>query len=198
MPTLVYDTETTSLVLSKEKPSHPDQPHLVELGCILFNDKNEECAQVGVIVKPDGFTIPESAAAVHGITTEMALQLGIPLIIALAIFSNLAKIATRHVAHNIDFDIKVMMAEFHRMGKPFPPLNARCTKDMAEPITRLPPTERMIEKNMGHKFKSPKLVECTQFLFGEEIVGAHSALADAKACARVFFELERRVNAAKS
>jgi DNA polymerase-3 subunit epsilon len=46
------------------------------------------------------------------------------------------------------------------------------------------------------KWKPPNLGECYRFLFEEELVGAHGALTDAKACARVYFELQRRLNPA--
>lgn len=192
MKTLAFDSETTGFVLDNEKPAHPGQPHLVEFGCVLYDHGSAEKATVNVIIRPDGWIISDSASAVHGITTEMAYDLGIPLMVVAALFSNLAKQSDRQVGHNIQFDIKVMMAEFHRINRPFPPMNPRCTKDLAEPVLRLPPTERMKAKGMGHKFKSPTLTECWRFLFDEELVGAHGALTDARACARVLFELERR------
>lgn len=192
MSTLVFDTETTGFVLDKKPPSHPEQPYLVELGCVLYDDNAIERACINLIVKPDGWTIPKSASDVHGITTEMANDLGVPLVVALAAFSHLAKAATNHVGHNIQFDLKVMQAQFYRLGKPFPTMNPRCTKDMAEPIMKLPPTQRMIDAHMGHKFKSPNLTECIRFFFDEELIGAHGAIADTRACARVYFEILRR------
>jgi DNA polymerase-3 subunit epsilon len=38
-------------------------------------------------------------------------------------------------------------------------------------------------------FKDPKLSEAYQFMFGEELVGAHDAFVDTEACARVYFWL---------
>ncbi len=190
--TLVYDTETSGLTLTREKPSHPEQPHLVQLGCALYDEAQYERAYVSLIIKPAGWTIPPGAADVHGITTEMAHDLGVPLLVALALFSNMAKAAATHVAHNADFDIKVLMAAFHRVNRPFPPINSRCTKDLADPYTKMPPTERMVAAGFGWKNKPPKLIECVKFFFNEELPGAHDALVDARACARVFFEIERR------
>ena len=191
MITLAFDTETDKLVLPKQKPTHPDQPHLVELGCVLY-DGDVERVTVNFIVDPQDRTIPDEAANVHGITTATARRLSIPLIVACAVFSHLAKLSDRQVGHNIEFDIKVLMAEFHRLNRPFPATNPRCTKNMAEPVLQLPPTERMLATGMGHKFKSPTLTECWRFLFDEDLVGAHGALTDARACARVLFELEKR------
>jgi DNA polymerase-3 subunit epsilon len=40
-----------------------------------------------------------------------------------------------------------------------------------------------------NKPKPPKLSECIQFFFNEELVGAHDALVDVRACVRVFRHL---------
>ncbi len=199
MITLAFDTETTGFVLDRELPSHPNQPYLVELGCALYDHDNKERVAIDLIIKPEGYAaIPKSASDVHGITTETATAMGVPLVVACAVFSNIVKLADRVVGHNLQFDLKVMQAQFHRLGRPFPAINPLCTKEIAEPLCRLPPTERMLKAGMGHKFKSPTLTECWQFFFDEELVGAHGALVDARACARVLFEVERRRRAAHS
>jgi DNA polymerase-3 subunit epsilon len=189
---LAFDSETDGLTLTREKPSHPRQPHLVQLGCLLFDKDGLERGTISLIIKPDGWIIPPGAIEAHGITNEMAHDLGVPLIVALAIFNHLVKISSTHVAHNVDFDIKVLMAAFHRANRPFPAMNPRCTKDLADPIMKMPPTEKMVAAGFGWKTKPPKLVECVKFFFNEDLPGAHDALVDARACARVFFEIERR------
>lgn len=189
---LAFDSETSGLTITREKPTHPGQPHLVQLGCSLYDEDQVERSYISLIIKPTGWTIPQGAAEVHGITTEMANDLGVPLVVALATFNHLVKASHTHIAHNSDFDIKVMLAAFHRANRPFPPINPRCTKDLADPIMKMPPTERMVAAGFGWKTKPPKLIECMKFFFDEELPGAHDALVDARACARVFFEIERR------
>lgn len=189
---LVADTETSGLTLGREKPSHPGQPNLVQLACIMFTDTGKEIGSLSVIIKPDGWTIPDEAAAVHGINTEMATLVGIPLLAALAVFNHMVKAADVVVAHNAEFDLKILMTAFHRVNRPFPYMNPRCTKDMADPIMRMPPTEKMIAAGFGWKTKPPKLIECIKYFFDEDLEGAHDALVDTRACARVFFEIERR------
>ena len=192
MSVWVFDTETTGFVQPKLPPEHPSQPHLVQLGGVLYDDSGHERASMDLTIKPEGWEIPSKASDVHGITPAIADRHGIPLIVALALFSNLAKLARHHVGHNIEFDMKVMAAAFHRVNRPMPAMNPRCTKDMADPILKLPPTEKMINAGFGHKFKPPTLTECVRFFFDEQLVGAHSAVIDARACGRVYFELLRR------
>ena len=41
-------------------------------------------------------------------------------------------------------------------------------------------------------YKPPNLAEALKFFTGDDHVGAHRAMADAEACARVFFALRQR------
>jgi DNA polymerase-3 subunit epsilon len=86
-----------------------------------------------------------------------------------------------------------MTAAFHRAGKTdvMPALNPRCTQALSSPLLNLPPSERMRAAGFS-KPKPPKLSESYQFFFNEELVGAHDALVDARACARVYLELVKR------
>jgi DNA polymerase-3 subunit epsilon len=151
---------------------------------------NERC-YASIIVKPDGWAIPDESARVHGITTALATEVGLPAVFAAATFSQFVKLADVVVGHNIAFDVKMMQCEFYRLGRQFPPFTTRCTKEMAEPVLRLPPTERMVAAGYGNKFKPPTLTECFDFLFNEELPGAHDALVDARASVRVYFELTK-------
>lgn len=192
-PFLAFDSETTGLVNSREPPSHPSQPHLVQLAAIIWDlDADRELSSISLIVKPDGYEIPRGASDVHGITTETARAVGVPLVVALAAFNHLLRATSDHVAHNSDFDVKVLLAAYHRVGRPVAPINPKCTKNLAEPLLKLPPTPRMIETGYGHKFKAPTLTECVRFFFDEDLSGAHDALVDARACARVYREILRR------
>ncbi|AOW48412.1 3'-5' exonuclease family protein [Acetobacter ascendens] len=63
-----------------------------------------------------------------------------------------------------------------------------CTMDAAAPLVNLPPTARMIAAGID-KPKAPKLEECIKHFFNEELKGAHDAMVDVRACARLFFHL---------
>lgn len=194
---LFFDTETDGLVNPNQDHTHPSQPHLVQLGMVLCDESGAEWSTVELIVRPDGYVIPDGAARVHGITTAIARSAGVPLAIAVATFTNLRSIAAGIVAHNLPFDETVMKASIHRTGRTpsHPgPSNRQCTMTLASPVCAIPPTEKM--KAAGfNKFKQPSLTEAHKHLFGEEFKGAHGALADARACCRVFFELKRRAEA---
>ena len=170
---------------------HPSQPHLVQLGCLLIDDSGAEWATLELIVKPEGYVIPNRAAAVHGVTTELARAVGVPLLIAVAAFTNLRAIATRLVAHNMEFDDLVMRAAIHRTGrKPAHPGPGEwfCTMRAAGPIMELPPTARMLAAGYD-KWKPPNLMEAHEHFTGSKFEGAHGALSDARACAKVYAAL---------
>jgi DNA polymerase-3 subunit epsilon len=183
---LAFDTETDGI----------HDPRLVELGAVLIEDHPDgprERACVSLIVRPDGYEIPDAAARVHGISTATALACGVPLVVAVSALTNLWAAASVRVAYNLEFDDRVIdnalraLSRASTLAKP-PGL---CTKELAAPILDLPPTERMRQFGHGDKPKSPSLRECYQHFFGEDVPGAHSALADARACARVYLEILR-------
>ncbi len=190
---LFLDTETSGLVHRDLPHDHPAQPDLVQLGLVLCDDEGAERASLELIVRPEGYLIPRSAADVHGITTADALRCGFKLQTAVSLFYGFRAQADRIVGHNLDFDERVLATATFRAGRPAGslPVERACTAEICEPVLRLPPTARMKATGFGNKFKKPSLAECYRGFFGEELVGAHGALVDARACARVYFHVAR-------
>jgi DNA polymerase-3 subunit epsilon len=194
MYTLVLDTETSGLPPRGMKPEDPNYPRIVELAVSLIDREGIEVAAAGFIIKPDGWTIPESLTKIHGISTEQAQEIGVPIALAVASLTNLARVAGEIVGHNIMFDIGMARSELHRLGRSASLADHSfvCTAELGEPVCQLPPTERMKAAGYGDKFKKPNLTELHRFLFNEDFSGAHRALADVRACARCLIEIRRR------
>lgn len=190
---LFFDTETTGIWDRRLPPDHPQQPHIVQLACLLTEDDGEERAAVNLIVRPDGWDIPSGASAIHGITTEIAQRCGISEAMAVACWDRLGQVSDTLVAHNIEFDWGVMETAASRTGAcrkeggKIP--NLFCTMKAATPILNMPPTSRMLAVGIN-KPKPPKLEECVQFWFSEKHEKAHDALADVRACARIYFHMK--------
>lgn len=200
MIVMVFDTETTGVLNRRLPVTHASQPDVVQVGAILRCDETGRVyGELNLIVKPEGrFTVPAEAARVHGITTETAEQFGVPLIIAMAAFNNLAKGADAFVGHNIEFDVGIMTKAYSLVNKPHPfdSKPAICTKDGMDPIMKLPPTERMKQFGHGNKFKAPNLTEAYGFVTnGGTFDGAHDAMADVRATC-VVYDWMRRAQAA--
>lgn len=192
---LFYDTETTGLPLFKEPSEHPDQPHIVQVAAFLVDlDTRETLASMDVIIRPDGWTIPDDVAAIHGITTKRAQDFGIPEDQAIDMLLALHNNATVRIAHNEPFDARIVRIGAKRFIDPHSPEgellfsdewktgNAECTAQLSRPILQLPPTAKM-----KGGFKTPTLMEAYQHFFGQEFPGQHTARGDALACMRVVY-----------
>ena len=189
---LFFDTETTGFVHHDLPLGHPDQPHLVQLAALLCQDDGTVRGEINLIVEPFGYEIPEAASRVHGITTEIAQQCGVPLIAAAFAFFRLRAKAHTIVAHNIKFDGLVMDIEQERMPvRIYPdwPTRFVCTMESSAPIINIPPTPKMLAKGMT-KPKNPTMMEAYNHFFGHNFEGAHDAMADVIACKSVFFKLQ--------
>jgi len=194
---IFYDTETTGLINYKAPLFDENQPTIVQIAAIVTTETGEECAALKLMVNPGTREVCPEAEAATGISTELARSLGVDLEDALFMWRGLYKQAETAIAHNERFDFTIMSIAHKRAGtvtsrawdnKAHP--NRLCTMKMATPILNLPPTEKMIKAGIK-KPKSPKLSECVQFFFKEELEGAHDALIDVRACARVYFEMKR-------
>lgn len=193
-----YDSETTGLPLFKEPSEHPDQPHIVQLAGLLVDlDTRETLASMDVIVRPDGWTIPDDVAAIHGITTEMASDLGVPEAVAIEMLLNLASNAPVRIGHNEPFDARIVRIGMKRYidprfsAAPSAPSDtwkagqSECTALLTRSICQLPPTAKM-----KGGFKTPTLLEAYQHFFGQDFPGQHSARGDALGCMRVYFAIQ--------
>lgn len=189
-----YDTETTGLPLFKQPSEHPDQPHIVQLGaCLVDIDTRKVLSTIDVMCKPDGWLIPDEVAAIHGITTEMAGDLGVPESLAVEMLLDLVGERTR-IGHNEPFDARVVRIACMRHFEPsqadaWKDGDAECTALLATPILKIPPTDRM--KSAGFtKFKTANLREAVLHFTGKPLENAHSALADVHGCMSVWFAIK--------
>jgi DNA polymerase III subunit epsilon len=188
---LFLDTETTGLPNRRSAPLYylSNWPRLVEIAWIECNESGTVESEYDQIIKPESFEIPKSASALHGITTEKAIEDGIPLNEALKLFCQSLNRSALCVGHNIDFDVKVVNAELIRMGflrQHFRFLwkQTKCTMKSSTKLCRL---------KTGHGYyKYPKLPELHTKLFGKTYEDKHNALSDARACMSCYFELHRR------
>jgi DNA polymerase III subunit epsilon len=185
---LFIDTETTGKADFYAEPSAKHQPRVVQLAALLTDDKGGEAASFCFIIRPDGFEIPPDVSKIHGITQEFAAANGIAGGMAMEMLRELAVKADTYVAHNIGFDALMLAVEADRMVCDLKgPLDRKrwfCTMAATTPICKLP-------GNYG-KYKWPKLIEAHQFAFGTGFEGAHDALADVRACKRIYFWLKER------
>ncbi|MCK5700145.1 MAG: PHP domain-containing protein, partial [Cyclobacteriaceae bacterium] len=160
-------------------------PRVVQIAWQLHDHGGKLLSNENCIIRPDGFTIPFNAEKVHGISTQRALDEGLPLGEVLDLFTEDLNKAELIIGHNIiDFDIKVVGSEYLRIGKD----NAIAEKEALD--TQLASTEFCaIPGGRGGQFKWPKLLELYKKLFDEEFDDAHDAAYDVAANAKCYFGL---------
>lgn len=176
---LLYDTETSGLAFESLPPENPKQPRIVQLAAILTDDQGNEVSILKVMVKPDGFVVPENM--VHGITNEQALKTGIPLKNALSIFGHLAFVADELIAFNDKYDRLVITGECIRVGFKAP-FESRKTFYMMKPMENI----CKLPGSYPGKFKWPKLIEAHRYCFQKDFDAAHDAMADVRATINIW------------
>jgi DNA polymerase III epsilon subunit-like protein len=185
---LFFDTETTGLPRTYRASIKDleNWPRVVQLAWLMYSNYGKLLSENDYIIKPDGFIIPQEAIKIHGITTKKALTDGIDLEPVLTQFAKDVKKASLVVAHNIDFDEKIIAAEFFRKNINHS-LNKRpkiCTMRSSTDFCKIP--------GYYSKYKWPNLRELHSTLFDHDFEDVHNALADVKACAKCFFELKKQ------
>ena len=188
---IFIDTETTGLPLKRDRLIYQlsNWPRLVEIAWIECNDNGEVIAEYNKIIKPESFEIPQSASAIHGITTAKAMVEGVPINQVLKDFHKSFTRSSLIIGHNVDFDAKVINTEYIRKGflwQHFQFLwkRKKCTMKSSTKICRI---------KTGHGYyKYPTLSELHTKLFGRSYDQKHEALRDVRACMKCYFELKRR------
>jgi DNA polymerase-3 subunit epsilon len=184
---LFFDTETTGLPRNYRAPvtNLTNWPRMVQIAWLATDKAGKECATGEFIVKPEGFTIPPDAARIHGITTQRALAEGTPLAEVLKEFLAAMGGCMLLVAHNFEYDSRIVGAELLRSAIPNRLQKKKhiCTMQASTQFCRLPGP---------YGYKWPRLEELYRVLFQEPPSETHRALADVRACAKCFFELRRR------
>ncbi len=183
---LFFDTETTGLPKNWKAPiSDLDNwPRMIQLAYLLSDSDGNKMAGGDFIIKPVGFTIPDEAARIHGISTDRAEREGKDLKAVLSEFQAAVSQATYLVAHNMSFDEKIVGAEFLR-NKLQDGLQAKrriCTMQSSTNYCALPGP---------YGYKWPKLEELHRKLFQKGFDEAHNAAADVSAMTKCFWELKR-------
>jgi DNA polymerase III epsilon subunit-like protein len=185
---LFFDTETTGLPLYYKASIEnlENWPRIVQISWLIF-DESEKCVdEKDYIIKPQNFIIPKSASRIHGITTEIALLKGLELKPILNEFALKVKNSNYIIAHNMEFDEKIVGAEFLRnsISHDFFETSRICTMKSSTKHCKIP--------GRYGGFKWPNLVELHNFLFKTNFENAYNALADVRACAKCFFELKNQ------
>jgi DNA polymerase III epsilon subunit-like protein len=186
---IVFDTETNGLPKTWSASSRDvkNWPEIVQIAWQQFTPSGKKIAEHNYLIQnTNGFEMDKGAQKVHGITAEMMAKDGVDINYVLNIFCDALEITTDVVAHNINFDKKVIKAEMHRAGKDkalseFERMNKLCT---------MMGSTKYCGIKGARGVKWPKLEELHQKLFNAPVENAHDALGDVTATAKCYFKLK--------
>ncbi len=187
---IIFDTETTGLPKRWDAPitDTDNWPRCIQLAWQIHDEMGNLVEHQDFLIKPDGFDIPYDSEKIHGISTALAEEQGVPLEDALAKFNIALDKAKFVVGQNIGFDLNIMGCEFYRYGVDSKmasmPVLDTCTEVTAD-LLKIP-------GGRGGRYKLPNLTELHSYLFGVPFAEAHNATADVEATTRCFLELVRR------
>lgn len=185
MKILPFDTETTGLPDWKTPSGGENQPHMVQLAAQLVDSETKEVLEsMDVIIKPDGWVIPQETIDVHGITNEYALEHGIPEIEVLQMWLDMWEKSTLRIAHNTTFDNRIIRIALKRYLPNLIPDDV--WKDKSTYYCTLINFRKLIGGKKGHT-----LGEAYEYFTGEELEGAHNAIVDVNACMEVYWGLTK-------
>ena len=181
---LIIDTETTGFPSNwNAKPDDTSVwPRIVTIAWIKIGPNGAIKNQNYKVIKTDGFSIPESASNIHGITNAIANTDGESLAEILSILEEDLKDCNYIVAHNIEFDYPILLCEFKRLKieTKLKSLVQVCTMKLSTDYCK-------IQTSKGYKY--PSLNELNIKLFGTKIAGLHNSKLDAEICLKCFKEL---------
>lgn len=188
--TLFFDTETTGLKKDNLPETHERQPMPVQIGLKLDMHDRREVMAANFLIRTEGWSMEAKASEITGLSDAMADQYGTALITGMELFLDMIDNCQVVVAHNINFDVTVMRRAMfvycQKTGQdywdPFEGKPLVCTM-----LTSMNLVKALPKRN--GQWKWPRLEEAVKFFFNETLEGAHDALVDVRACARVYYEL---------
>jgi DNA polymerase-3 subunit epsilon len=189
---LTFDTETTGLcpkVKDVNEQNVHEFPYIVQLSFVVYDTElNQTVLTMDRVIRMrDGVIIGDESISFHGITNERSRDEGIDIVDALREFTDAASTVDMVIAHNLEFDLKMIYIERLRHGvNPVLPDNVKlhCTmKDQTSiDLCKLPSKYRR-----GYKY--PTLTELHQKLFEEPPANAHNSLYDVLATQRCYLKM---------
>lgn len=176
----MFDTETTGL------PAHRnakytnldafDKCRVLSVALVEFSGDHTEVGHYYNLLKCPNVSV--GATEIHGITQTDVDDNGINIEQLYCDVRMIFEGVKHVVGHNVHFDVNVLKSEFFRAGLSIDFMNN------VEYIDTLKLTRNMF-------FSTMKLGVLYKFLFDEDFDGAHNALNDCRATARVYSELQR-------
>lgn len=187
---IFIDTETSGMVNFSGKKKYgafPDPSNVSKYDtcrivsiCWILAQHDKIVEQGYFIIKPENFTISPESIAIHGISENDAYNKGIEFNTVIQKFETCLKSASSIIAHNIDFDVNVIISELVRRG------------GYSSLIESIKKKHHICTMKKGQSIiggRWPKLNNLYKHFYGEDITNAHNALADTLHCLKCYSKM---------
>jgi DNA polymerase III epsilon subunit-like protein len=217
---LVFDVETTGLLPKKKSeknggiPTIDQYPHILQLSFVIYDIETRTIKQSydSYVKIAESIIIDEYVTNLTGITKTICIEQGQPICNVLYDFYKAYKICEGLVAHNLDFDTKMISIEVERNRENllehgfadslilFQPMHEKinnidryCT--MRKGIILCNILIESTAKTQSHpRRKFPKLSELHQKLFGGDIPeNLHNSMVDVEVCLRCYLKMRHNI-----
>ena len=198
---LVFDTETTGLFKNRYG-SDPSDPHIIQFSYLIYhNGKIVETWDRYIKVKKD-VTITDEITNITGITPKMCNERGVNIVDALSDFIRAYSRVDKIIAHNIEFDKRVVRTEIKRNMAALLPKFPNCLAMFTQNFENAPAEHCTVKSgrnfcliprmnSRGIYYKNPKLSELHEALFGVVPPNLHNSLVDCEVCLKCYLELRK-------
>lgn len=177
MNILFFDTETTGLPLRNANWETDFEifPHIVSISWSFMGEMKDR------IIYPDSYEISLESTAIHGITTQQAINEGLPFEEVIADFINDCRSADKLVGFNVYFDTSTIKANILRsIGEDWKK-GVNSALDKSKRIDLMRKTMKFVGmRKPNGSFKFPSLSDLYEKLFNEGF-NAHSSKDDVMA-----------------
>ena len=191
-----------------KNPQDNSYSRVIQVAWISYDEEEKEIGTECYYIKPDGFEISAKATALHGITNEKAKEEGKSLKFVLDKLSTSLKTVKTNdgvvIAHNIKFDVNGISQEMKRLkmtkelrvlaevkkGDTLDPTHLRkYTLKFHHKKLNLVPYRFYLHRKFGLKLAEMLKLVCPEEEHEQLLKKAHTADADAKMCAIIYFQL---------
>jgi DNA polymerase-3 subunit epsilon len=207
---MVFDTETTGLPKTSDKTDMCKWPHVVQLSYIIYDtDTNKIITAFDNIIKMgEGVSISKESTNIHHITDEMSQEQGVDINYAMGIMYNDILNIDCLIAHNIQFDLNMIIVECNRLIEMQPTvIPIMKFKRLLTHTTFIKKTHCTMKKNIAFcnievinkktqkKYnKYPKLSELHMKIFNTEPKKLHNSFNDVLICLRCYCKINNKID----
>jgi len=204
---LVFDVETTGLLPKKPRDSKEpipieSYPYILQLSCVLYDMFEQTVVKTydSYIRIPDNIDISQEVTTLTGISKDVTRKKGKHIVNVLDDFYEIYMMAEVIIAHNIDFDEKMILVELQRNHKDVMDIAPYCFTIFNKIYEKLKGVERYCTMRNGTDIcaihvdgrvskKWPRLSELHQKLFDEVPNGLHNSMVDVMACLKCYLKM---------